>query len=137
MDILLVERDRLVRDQVKVGLQQFPEFTVTWGEGYAAINELRQRRYDLVFLGCDNAEKEVLRLLKHLRSFNQAIEVVLIVAPRTAKDLAAEKGRLNIQAFLHTPIDVRDFFRLVARLRTRLRERDKSPDPMPTVPARR
>ena len=64
MEILLVAEDRLVRDQVKVGLQQFPEFSVTTGEGYAAINEARQREFDCVFLGVDFAGTDGFRLLE-------------------------------------------------------------------------
>ncbi len=119
MDILLVEKERLVRDQVKVGLQQFPEFTITVGEGYAAINELRQRQFDCIFVGAEGKGPEGLRLLKHLRSFDRNTEVVVIANGRAAKDLATEKSRLNITSFLTTPIDATEFFRLVARLRAR------------------
>ncbi len=119
MEILLVVRDKLVRDQVKVGLQQFPEFIVTTGEGYAAINELRQRHCDCVFLAADPTDGEGLRLLNHLRSFDRTTEVVPIATPRHARDMAGEKTRLNITAFLHTPIDPAEFFRLVGRLRAR------------------
>ena len=64
MDILLVESDRHVRDQVKVGLQQFQEFNVTWGEGYAALNELRQRRFDCVFIGVDPTSQDGMQLTR-------------------------------------------------------------------------
>jgi DNA-binding NarL/FixJ family response regulator len=124
MDILLVVRDKLVRDQVKVGLQQFPEFSVTTGEGYAAINELRQRHCDCVFVASDPTDGEGLRLLNHLRSFDRTTEVVPIATERHARDMAGEKTRLNITAFLHTPIQPAEFFRLVGRLRARKLEAD-------------
>ena len=38
---------------------------------------------------------------------------------RHPKDLATEKSKLNIAAFLHPPIRVTDFFRLVGRMRAR------------------
>ncbi len=119
MDILLIEKDRMLRDQVKVGLQQFPEFTVTCGEGYAAVNDVRQRHYDCVFLGIEGNDRDPLKLLKHLRSFERTIEVVVMTNPRQAKDLAGEKSRLNIGSFLPTPIEVEEFFRLVGRMRAR------------------
>jgi DNA-binding response OmpR family regulator len=122
MEILLVESDRLVRDQVKVGLQQFPEFHVTWGEGYAAVNELRQRHFDCIFLGIDGRGPDNVRLLKHLRSFDRTTEAVIICSPRTAKDLGGEKSRMNITAFLATPVSANEFFKLVARLRARKQE---------------
>lgn len=119
MDILLVCREKLIRDQVKVGLQQFPEFGVTVGEGYAALNQLRQRHYDCVFLSMDPDDAEGLRLLNHLRTFDRTTEVVPITTKRHARDLAGEKTRLNIAAFLHTPIQPDEFFRVVGRLRDR------------------
>lgn len=136
-----MEKDRLVRDQIKVGLQQFSEFTVTWGEGYAAINELRQRPYDVVFVGCDNKEEECVRLLKHLRSFDRTTEVIVVSGQRTARDLHAEKTKLNISGFLQAPINVVEFFRVVGRLRARRLENEagtRAPaPPTPARPARR
>ena len=129
MDILLVVRNRLVRDQVKVGLQQFPEFSVTVGEGYAGINELRQRRFDCVFLGLEGQGRDALRLLRQLRSFDTGTEVVAVCAERQARDLQSEKSRLNIAAFLHAPVAAIDFFRLVARFRARRLEAATPPSP--------
>lgn len=122
MDILLIEKDQLVRDPVKVGLQQFPEFTVTCGEGYAGINELRQRSFDCVFLGVDSLQGEGMKLLRHLRNFDRTTELVVMASHRLAKDLAAEKSKLNIAATLNTPIEVGEFFRLVGRIRARRAE---------------
>ena len=119
MDILLIVRDRLTCDQVKVGLQQFPEFTVVLEEGYAGINTLRQRQYDCVFLEIDPQDQEGMRLLQHMRSFDRTTEAIVITTERNAKDMLREKSRMNITAFLHTPVRVAEFFRLVSRLRSR------------------
>lgn len=128
----------MVRDQIKVGLQQFSEFTVTWGEGYAAINELRQRPYDVVFIGCDSKGEECVRLLKHLRSFDHTTEVIVISGQRTARDLHGEKTKMNISGFLQTPINVVEFFRVVGRLRARRQENETvTRGAAPSRPARR
>ena len=119
MDILLVESDHLIRDQVKVGLQQFPEFKVTWGEGYPGINLMRMKSYSYVFLGIPSQDHDGLRLLRHMRSFDQQTDVIVITTQRAARDLAKDKSRLGIYAFLTTPIDVTDYFRLVSRLKAR------------------
>ncbi len=123
MEVMLVVREKLVRDQIKVGLQQFPEFTVTAGEGYAAINEARQHHYDCIFLSVDPQSREGLRLLQHLRSFDRTTEVVVVTTDRHARDMAQEKGKLNV-SFLTTPINVTEFFRLVARFRARKLEQE-------------
>jgi len=119
MDILLVCRDKLIRDQIKVGLQQLPEFGVTVGEGYAALNQLRQRDYGCVFLWVDPEDGEGLRMIEHLRSFDRTTEVVAITTQRHARDLAGDKTRLNITAFLRAPVEAEDFFGVVGRLRAR------------------
>jgi DNA-binding NtrC family response regulator len=124
MEILLVEKDPLVRDQVKVGLQQFPEFTVTVGEGYQGINELRQRQFDCVFLGVDPRDKETVRLLHHMRSFDKTTELVVLTMGRSVKDLSGEKAKFNIHSFLQTPLDIREFFGFLGRFLERRTDRD-------------
>ena len=119
MDILLVEKDPLTRDQLKVGLQQFPEFQVTVGEGYRGINELRNQGFDGVFIGVDPRDKESSGLLQHLRSFDQTTELVVLTASRNLKDMAADKGRYDIYTFLQTPIDPKELFEFVGRFRER------------------
>jgi DNA-binding NtrC family response regulator len=126
MEILLVEKDPLVRDQVKVGLQQFSEFTVTVGDGYQGINELRQRPFDCVFLGVDAKDKENARLLQHMRSFDKTTELVVLTVGRSAKELAADKAKWNIHSFLQTPLDVKEFFGFLGRFLERRTDRENS-----------
>src|SRR5262245_33904526 len=122
MDILLIEKDHLVRDMIRVGLQLFPEFTVTSGEGYAGLNELRQRRFDCVFLVVDSLQGEGMKLLRHLRQFDRGTEVVIMTSSKVAKDLAQEKSKLNIAGTLGVPIEPTEFFRLIGRMRARRAE---------------
>ena len=123
MEILLVESDRYVRDQVKVGLQQFQDFNVTWGEGYAALNQLRQRGFDCVFLGIEANSEEGILLLDHMRSFDPTTELVVMTSSRQAKSMSGLKARYSIIGFIHTPIVVHDFFRFLGRIRERRMER--------------
>ncbi|MCA8955165.1 MAG: hypothetical protein KDC87_03770 [Planctomycetes bacterium] len=122
MDILLITSENLLRDQIKVGLQQFSEFRVTCGQSFPGVNMLHTTRFDYVFLELGHTAQDCLTLLKHLRSFDQEVEVVAIAESRAIKDLAREKGRYGISAFLQAPIDTNEFFRLVARLRARREE---------------
>jgi DNA-binding NtrC family response regulator len=126
MEVLLVEKDPLVRDQVKVGLQQFPEFHVTVGSGYAGINEVRSRHFDAVFLGVDPREKDTVKLLHHLRSFDTTTELFVMTAPRNVRDMAVDKSKYNIHSFLQTPVEVREFFGLLGRFLERRTERQNS-----------
>lgn len=126
MDILLVESDHYVRDQVKVGLQQFQEFSVTWGEGYAGLNELRQRRFDCVFLGVDPNGQDGILLLDHMRGFDRTTELVVMTSARQAKSMAGIKARYGIMGFIHTPIVVDEFFRFLGRFRERRLDRSSA-----------
>jgi DNA-binding NtrC family response regulator len=126
MEVLLVEKDPLVRDHVKVGLQQFPEFHVIVGSGYAGINEARSRPFDCIFLGVDPREKDTVKLLRHLRSFDTTTELFVMTASRNVRDMAVDKSKYNIHSFLETPIDVREFFRLLGRFIDRRTERSGS-----------
>jgi len=126
MEVLLVEKDALVRDQVKVGLQQFPEFVVTVGNGHAGINEMRGRSFDCVFLGVDPREKDTVKLMHHLRSFDTSTELFVLTASRNVRDMAVDKTKYNIHSFLHKPIDCKEFFGLLGRFLDRRTERANS-----------
>jgi DNA-binding response OmpR family regulator len=119
MEILLVEREKLARDQIKVGLRQFPEFVVTTGEGYSGINEARTHEFDCIFLGVDGRDSEGMRVLQQLRTFDRFTDVVVVANAKHCKELQSEKSRWNIVSFLSKPIDATEFFRLVGRLRAR------------------
>jgi DNA-binding NtrC family response regulator len=126
MDVLLVEKDPLIRDQVKVGLQQFAEFQVTVGVGHAGINEVRGRHFDAIFLGVDPRQKDTVKLLHHLRSFDTTTEVFVLTAPRNVRDMAVDKSKYNIHSFVPTPIVVKEFFGLLGRFIERRTERQNS-----------
>jgi DNA-binding response OmpR family regulator len=127
MEVLLVEKDPLIRDQVKVGLQQFPDCAVTAGTGHAAINQLRGRHFDCVFLGVDPRHKDTAKLLRSLRQVDAKIELFVLTAERNVRDMGVDKGKYDIHSFLHTPLDLREFFGLVGRFRERNAERDGQP----------
>jgi DNA-binding NtrC family response regulator len=126
MEVLLVEKDPLVRDHVKVALQQFPEFHVTVGAGHAGINELRGRMFDCLFLGVDPRHKDTVKLLHHLRSFDTTTELFVLTAPRNVKDMAVDKSKYNVHSFVQTPVVVRELFGLLGRFLERRTERQNT-----------
>lgn len=126
MEVLLVEKDPLIRDQVKVGLQQFDEFHVTVGQGHAGVSEARSKVFDCVFLGADPREKDTMKLIQHLRSFDKSSELFVLTAPRNVKDMAVDRTKYNIHSFVQTPISVKEFFGLLGRFLERRTERKNS-----------
>lgn len=126
MEILLIEKDPLVRDQLKVGLQQFPGIKVTTGVGYRGVNELRSRTFECVFLTVDPKDKESLGMLAHLRSFDQTTELVALVPSQEPKALANEKTKHNIHSLLRTPLAPKDLFSFLGRFMERHATRESA-----------
>ena len=73
MNVLLVVEDPLLRDLVKVGLEQFDGVRVTAGRGLAGVALARCRSYDCVFVGVEAAAQRGAELLKHLRRLEAAV----------------------------------------------------------------
>ena len=126
MEVLLVEKDPLIRDQIKMGLQQFPEFEVTVGAGHAGINQMRGRHFGCVFLGVDPRQKDTVKLLQHLRSIDQTAELFVMTAAKNIRDMQVDKSKYDIHSFLQTPLDLKEFFGLVGRFLERHTERANS-----------
>lgn len=126
MEVLLVEKDPLIRDQVKVGLQQFEEFHVTVGQGHAGVSKARSKRFDCVFLGVDPREKDTVKVLQHLRSFDKTTELFILTAPRNVKDMAVDKSKYDIHSFVPTPVAVKEFFGMLGRFLERRTDRKNS-----------
>jgi DNA-binding NtrC family response regulator len=127
MEALLIVKDPLVRDQVKVGITQFPEFAVTVGTGYEGLNELRLKTFDCVFLGVDPRDKETMRWLQHMRSFDKTTELIVLTGGHQMKELSAEKSRYDIHSFLQTPLAVKEFFAFVGRFLERRASKQPGP----------
>jgi len=119
MEILLIEPEKGTRDQIKVGLESFQDIRVEAAEGFAAINRARQKTYDFIVLENRSEVHDGLADLHALREFDHDTPVVLIVTSKQARQLAAERNKLNVYSTLAHPLDVREFFRLVARMRER------------------
>lgn len=126
MEALLVERDPLLRDQIKVALQQFPEFSVTVGVGYAGINELRSRPFDCVILGVDPKQRDTVKLLRHLRSFDTTTQLFVVTAPGNVKDMAVDKAKYAIHSFVQAPLVPRELFGMLGRFVERRAGRSNS-----------
>ena len=117
MNILVLERNKPIRDQVVVGLQNFPEFAVEVSEGFSGLNRTHQKEFHAVFIGCGDDEPEGLQLVERFRSVDERTELVVIADAKRAKVLTSQRSRFNICSVLQEPLDPEDFFRVVARLR--------------------
>jgi DNA-binding NtrC family response regulator len=143
MEALIVENDPLVRDQLKIALQQFPDVHVAVGTGYVTLNELRSRSFDCVFLGVDAAQHESLKLLSHLRAIDPSTQLFVVASASSCKDLAVDKAKYDVHAFLTVPLVPRELFAQLGRLFERRTERveraapARRPARAATAPARK
>lgn len=119
MRILVLEKDKVVRDRIVIGLQNFPEFAVDAAEGFPGLHQTRQKAYDCLFIGCNPEDGEGLELIERFREFDRETDVILVTSHKKTKLLTSQRGRYNLLSILHLPIDPKEFFRLVARIRKR------------------
>ncbi|MFN6145354.1 MAG: hypothetical protein ACK5AL_03230 [Planctomycetota bacterium] len=123
MEALIVDNDPLVRDQLKIALQQFPDVHVATGAGFATLNEVRSRTFDCVFLGVDAAQHESVSLLHHLREIDASAQLFVLGSAASCKDLAPEKAKFDVHGFLTVPLVPIELFAQLGRLFERRAER--------------
>ncbi len=119
MDVLILDADKVVRDHVRVGLQNFPEFAVDTGQGFAGLNLTEQKDYDCLFIACDPQTDQGLELIENFRKTNNDVDVVMVTPARKSKAHQHLRTRYDLFSILYVPLDPGEFFRLVARLRRR------------------
>lgn len=122
MDVLLVEKDPLLRDLVKVGLQQFPGVQVTVGAGLSGVSLAQSKRFDCVFLGVDPRDQGSAQLLQHLRSFEREADLFVLTEVRNVKDMRVDKTKYQVHSFVPAPVAVKDFFGMFGRYQERRAE---------------
>ncbi len=120
MDILLLEKDPLVRDRCLIGYQSFPDISVELSQGFQGLNLARQRNYDFIVIGCNPKDQEGMELIEALREFDKQTPVILVTTPKMGKKLQPQRSRLGLLSILHVPIDPKDFFRVLSRMRRKL-----------------
>lgn len=119
MDVLVIESDKRIRDQIVVGLQNFPEFAVDTGEGFGGLNLTRGKSYDFVFIGTNCSDDQGMQLVESLRQQDNDTDLILVTSSKKVKAHQQLRARYDVLALLYAPIEPQDFFRMVARLRRR------------------
>ena len=115
MNILVLVRNKPIRDQIVVGLQNFPEFAVEIAEGFSGLNRTHQKDFDTVIIGCTEEEPEGLQLVERFRGYDEKTELVVVAEAKRAKVLVSQRSRFDITSVLQEPLDPEDFFRVVAQ----------------------
>ncbi|HKE01307.1 MAG TPA: hypothetical protein VKE69_09880 [Planctomycetota bacterium] len=120
MEALVLIEDPAVRDVLLTGLQNVPGIHAESPAGFPDVDRARRRAYDAIFLDHDPNRGGSVERLTRLREIAPKAEIVVLAESRASKALTAEGTKLRIAAFLDTPLDVREFFRLAVQLRKRV-----------------
>ncbi|MEC8252057.1 MAG: hypothetical protein VYA51_11630 [Planctomycetota bacterium] len=138
MNVLLVVDDPLLRDLVKVGLEQFDGVRVTAGRGAAGVALARCRPYDCVFIGVEASAQRGAELLQQLRAFEQEAALFLLADARVAKELGRERSKFDVHTVVGTPLQAKDLFSSFARfLERRASSRERAARDQQVTPALR
>ena len=138
MNVLLVVEDPLLRDLVKVGLEQFDGVRVTAGRGHGGVALARCQRYDCVFVGLGSAGPSGVELLQHLRSFEQEAALFVLAGAAASKDFGREKAKYDVHALVATPLEAKVLFAQFSRfLERRAASRERAARERQAAPALR
>lgn len=128
MKALLVVEDPLLRDQLRAGFAACPGVRAVPVSLRRAI-ELLERgeessasRFDWIWMEM-GGEKD--SSLKKIRERNRDVPVMILGGESFWKHLTSRKEDWKIGGFLKLPLDPKDFFRAVGRLRNRVSAQEK------------
>jgi DNA-binding response OmpR family regulator len=120
MKALLVETDHVIRDRVKVALQQFEGTTVDCAEDAWALELAKENPYDLLVIADHLQEPgDGLRLLRELRAAGLVGPSILLT--RDSGDSGArDREAVNVSVVLTVPPDTVDIFKAIVTAQERV-----------------
>jgi CheY-like chemotaxis protein len=135
--VLVAEVDKVIRDQVLVGLESFGDIETDAATGLEALELVRKREFDCIFVGFNQSDTSGQDFLDKLKTMNPQTELILLAPEAHAKRLSQDNNgsrppprqprawrsgwRLRIFSVLRKPLVPLEFYRTVGRLRKRLR----------------
>jgi DNA-binding response OmpR family regulator len=123
---LLIECEPKTRDIILVGLEQFQVFDVDHAEDEWGVEMAREKAYDLIVVNLDLGKGvNGMEIARSIREFEQNAELVLLTRGRSSKLVAKEKAALNVFALLTVPVEDEAFFKLMARVKERIEQKEK------------
>jgi DNA-binding response OmpR family regulator len=118
MKTLLVETDHVVRDRVKVALQQYEGTSVDTAEDSWALELAKENVYDLLVID-DTLQKpgDGLQILRDLRA--GGVTAPLILLSKSGEGGKDREG-VNASAVLRVPPDPVDLFKALTQVQQRM-----------------
>jgi hypothetical protein len=117
----------VTRDVIKVAIDQFKGFVGDYVEQADCLGVIASGRYDVLVLEDTPNPDETFALVNQLSLQDTRIPIVIVCDETTVKRFQQDKKRLGISAFLRRPLEALEIFRLLNRLREKIRTTDLSP----------
>jgi CheY-like chemotaxis protein len=140
--VLVAEVDKVIRDQVLVGLESFADIETDAATGVEALDLVRKRDFQCIFVGFNQSDTSGQDFLDKLKSMNPQTELILLAPEAHARRLSQDHTgsrpaprhprawrsgwRLRVFSVLRKPLVPLEFYRTVGRLRKRLRTTNES-----------
>lgn len=126
INILYAGGTPTTRDVIRVAIDQFKGLVGDYIELHDCLAVIASGRYDALIVEDSPNPDETYALINQLAMSDKPIPVVVVCDETSVKRFVKDKQRLGISAFLRRPLEALEIFRLLNRLREKIRETDLS-----------
>ena len=112
------------RDVIKVAIDQFKGFVGDYIDQADCLGVVASGRYDVLVVEDTPNPDETWSLVNQLAMQETRIPIVVVCDETSVKRYVKDKKRLGISAFLRRPLEAIEIFRLLNRLREKIRATD-------------
>ncbi len=85
--VLIVDDEEGARESLEIILEEFYEIEAV-GDGMSALTRIREKHFDVVLLDVNMPEVDGLEVLKQIKEYHEAIEVIMVSAADHAREAA-------------------------------------------------
>lgn len=113
--ILIVDDEEAILTVLKNSLRKLDDKkyeVITAGDGFTALSQLEQQRFDLVVTDYNMIEMDGLELIETIRYLQPETRILMITA-YGHEAIEAEARRLQVHGFLTKPLEINEFRRVV------------------------
>ena len=122
--VLIVDDEEGARESLEIILEEFYEVEAV-GDGMSALTRIREKHFDVVLLDVNMPEVGGLEVLKQIKEYREAIEVIMVSAADHARE-AAISIKTGAFDYITKPYEPQDILEVVDKV-IRRHARPKTP----------
>ena len=115
MKVLVSVEDKVLEDQIRVGLEAFEGLQSDYATGLDLLDRVRRCEFAFLLLELESCTQDGLQRLEQVHTFNPELEVVIIASDSVIRRLKEERARGKIFGFMRNPLVAVEFFRGMTR----------------------